>query len=60
MPKRDALELWVEIIWRISIAHLNNPTGDNGERFGDHMVIRLLEVLMLTDQVGSNESCMEC
>jgi hypothetical protein len=34
----------------ISIAHLNNPIGDIGERFGDHTVI-----LKLVDQVGSNE-----
>jgi hypothetical protein len=41
-------------MWRISIAHLNNPTGDIGERFGDHMVIHL-KILKLVDQIGGNK-----
>lgn len=49
------MELWVEIMWITSIAHLNKATGDSGERFGDHTVIHLLEVLKLADQVGSKE-----
>lgn len=55
MPKRSAMKVaaWLEVTPIASVTHLNiAAVGDIGERYGDHMVTHLLEVLNLVDRVG--------
>lgn len=51
IPKRDALQLRLEIMWTLSIAHLNRAAGEIGERLGDHMLIHLRVVLKVAVQL---------
>lgn len=51
------MEVWLEII---RIPNLIKAAGDSGERFIDHMVIHIIEVLNLADQAGSKEIWVEC
>ena len=59
IPKRNDMDLWLEIVRMPTITHLNKAAGDHGERFIDHMVIQLLEVLNLANQVGNKKICVQ-